>query len=115
MRGWTKILVEPVPHFFCECVKRRKKSKVFNAASVSNDYNQPTVQMVFAGGGETAVKNTPPSDSQSQSHKNKHQTVGRGRYEFDAPARTLTSVLEESGVSEIDFFSLDVRDTKCRC
>ena len=108
MRGWSGILIEPVPYFFRECVRHRKKSKVFNCALVSSDYKHPTVPMVFASCGETAVKSTTSPDGEKRSDKNKQRATEHGRYEFDAPARTLTSVLEEAGVSEIDFFSLDV-------
>ncbi len=107
--GWTGVLVEPVPHFFRKCVKRRKKSKVFNCALVSGDYKQPTVQMVFAGCGETAVKSPISSDLKSEDIEGP-ANWGRDRYEFEATARTLSSVLEEAGAPEIDFFSLDVEE-----
>lgn len=94
MRGWSGVLIEPVPHFYRECIRRRKKSKVFNCALVPNDYCQPTVQMVFAG-----CKSAISSDLESD---------GLEGYEFEAPARTLSSVLEEAGAPKIDFFSLDV-------
>ncbi len=104
--GWSGTLVEPVPHFFSECVKRRKKSKVFNCALVANDYSQSTVNMVFAERMST-VKGAMSAELESI-HLEKASKGGAECYEFEAAARTLTSVLKEAGTAEIDFFSLDV-------
>lgn len=105
-RGWSGILIEPVPHFFRECIKRRKKSKVFNCALVPNDYSQPTISMVFAERMST-VKGAMSFDLE-QKHLEKALRGGGDCYEFEALARTLSSVLEEAGAPKIDFFSLDV-------
>ena len=108
--GWSGVLVEPVPHFFRECVKCRRKSRVFNCALVPDDYTEADIRMVFAGD-KSAVRSATSEHELELEPEPEHfeQSEGRGdRHEFDASARTLTSVLDEAGAPDIDFFSLDV-------
>jgi FkbM family methyltransferase len=106
-RGWSGILIEPVPAFCDACRRRRTKSTVIHAALVANGYSEPTVRMRFANAMSMVVGAMPRE--QEQRHLANAERCGVDRFdEFDVPARTLTSVLEDARSPRINFFSLDV-------
>ena len=106
IRRWKGVLVEPIPNLYRKCAARRPNSTVFNCALVSDTYGGKTVTM-RRGDLMSTVKGA--LGEQEPEHLERaagcHGTDGR---EIAVPARTLTSVLCEAGVSHVDFFSLDV-------
>ncbi len=109
-RGWTGILVEGIPELYQECIKERPKSKVFNCALVSEDYQDSHVTMIYSNL-RSLVKGAQKSDEKDLKHvyDMKHlKYSGVKPYEISVPVRTLTSILDECKVQEIDLFSLDV-------
>lgn len=107
-KNWTGILIEPIPELYRECGKERPKSKGFNCALVSSDYSSATVEMNY-GNLMSLVKGSFKS-SQSEAG---HLEIAKKYYDFkpyvvEVPARTLTDLLDEVKVTEINFFSLDV-------
>ncbi len=108
IKGWKGILIEPIPQLYQECVKARPNSQIFNCALVSSDYLEPTVVMEYRhlmslvkgalGNSEVDAKHLAVA---KQYHNLKP-------YEIKVPARTMTSILDECKITEIDFFSLDV-------
>src|SRR5919198_879458 len=48
-RGWRGILIEPIPEAYEQCVRNRPRATVVNCACVSDDYSDPTVEMVYSG------------------------------------------------------------------
>lgn len=105
-KHWSGILIEPIPDLYKKCVAERPRSKVFNCALVSDNYRGTTVVM-RQGYLMSTVKGALGEEEEAH--------LGRAAYfhgtnteEVTVPARTLTSVLKETGVSHIDFFSLDV-------
>jgi len=91
--GWKGILVEPSKNKFLSCVENRSNSNIFvNCALVSTEYKGTTVKGDFDG--------------------NLMSSVGgkrRGNVTLiEVPARTLTSILKENKVENVNFFSLDV-------
>lgn len=105
IRNWKGILVEPVPDLYKQCLRRRKSSKVYHAALVSNGYADDTIRLSFADL-MTVVKD----GSASEKHTREGRALQRldNGYDFDAPAMTLDSVIESSGFRQIDFLSLDL-------
>jgi FkbM family methyltransferase len=114
-KGWSGVLVEPIPALYRECVMERPRSQVFNCALVAADRPGQEVTMLYGGTqsvvsgawGEALREGAAPVSQRSWSAWG----CRRGweePYEVSVPARTLTSVLEEAGLSRIDFFSLDV-------
>ena len=107
-RGWTGLLVEPVPELAERCRRNRPVCVVENCALVAEDYPSPTVPMTYCnlmsvvrGGMKTAAE------------EEGHVRVGCEiqnveRYELESPARTLTQVLLGHGFERFDFLSLDV-------
>ena len=108
IKGWKGILIEPIPDLYRECIQARPNSTVFNCALISSDYNEPTIEMHY-GHLMSVVKGALGDSAADKKHlewaKRFHQIES---YDIKAPAKTLTSILDELGIDEIDFFSLDV-------
>ena len=108
-KNWTGILVEGIPSLYQRCIQERRNASVFNCALVANNLTESFVTMRYSNLMslvEGALKNKEAEDD----HIIKGSKIQKGiiPYEIQVPARTLTSILEESHVREIDFFSLDV-------
>ena len=109
LRGWTGVLVEPVPELAAEC-RRNRRGPVVEAALVAEDSPGATVPIRFAGLMSVLAH---PTDSMVDPEQ--HVRTGlesqhlSTSYTVDVPARTLSSILDELGVTrEIDLLSLDV-------
>jgi FkbM family methyltransferase len=109
IRGWTGILVEPIPFLYEKCVKKRPNSTVFNCALVSKDYEGQSVKMLYSNL-MSLVRGARKSEALDLEHAKRglKQRSVKEVTEITVPARTLTSILDEVGVQEIDLFSLDV-------
>jgi FkbM family methyltransferase len=107
-KGWTGILIEPIPDLYRRCLVERRNARVFNYALVSDDYAKSSVKMLY-GGLMSVVEGAQGSGEADRAHVEAGSMLGWDRnYELDVPARTLTSVLKETGAPEIDLLSLDV-------
>ena len=103
--GWRGILVEPVPELARECALERPGSPVVRAALVARSFTDPEVTLRFGGlmtlivggAGPTTTGSPPPMPR-----------ARRRPHEFTAPARTLSSILDEAGAPEVDLLSLDI-------
>ena len=108
-RGWRGILIEAIPELYVQAVRNRPLARVFCCACVSFDYPNPNVEMAFASL-MSVVKGSWSDSSKEQ----EHVAIGRqleqitNPYNISVPARTLTSILDECQVSQIDLLSLDV-------
>ena len=112
-QGWTGILVEGIPDLYQKCVLERPNAKVFNCALVESNFPESSVTMQYANPMSLVVgaqKSKEAEESHLQKWAEHEQKVGRDSktYEIQVPARTLTSILDECQVQEIDLFSLDV-------
>ena len=109
LRGWRGVLVEPIPRLYHACVRERPKSWVFNCALVSTDHDGSDVTMLNSGL-MSVVEGARKSRAADLEHVQRGQELQglEGYSEVAVPARTLTSILDEAGVEEIQFFSLDV-------
>jgi FkbM family methyltransferase len=85
--GWDGILIEPSVNSFNQCLTNRK-CYVENCALVSFDYKDEFVSGNF--------------------YNNPRSSILRGSSSYSVKAKTLTSILNEKGVTKVDFFSLDV-------
>ena len=109
--GWTGLLIEPIPHRFVECKRARARSHSVHCGLVSSTYPKEYVELVYMDlmsmvrdrGG--ALDLSAQLDKSLQTKRYGDDLTGTT---FFAPARTLSSVLQEYGFPEVDFFSLDV-------
>ena len=90
--GWNGILIEPSIVGYNACLKTRPNNKIFNCACVSFEYTDNTVLGNFNGHAMSSVGGRRLNDSNLVSVK----------------AKTLQSIIDESGLNSIDFLSLDV-------
>jgi FkbM family methyltransferase len=107
-KGWTGVLVEPIPELYVRCVRERPRSRVYNCALVPDGFSDPTVTMRYSG-----LMSIVPGARGSHQADAQHIEAGTMRgwdrlYEVEVPARTLTSVLDDAGASKIDLLVLDV-------
>ena len=110
IRGWTGLLVEPVPELAAECRKNRRASVVREAALVEREVAGATVELHVAGLMSTVAGALGDGAATAE-----HVAAGRavqGLAEtrtIRVPARTLSALIDEAGlVGEIDLLSLDV-------
>ena len=103
VKGWRGILIEAIPELYLRCKKSRKKSIVFNCALVSKSFPDKYLRMSYANLMSTV-------EGARGDIKKNHKYVQRIKkpYSVLVLARTLTSILDECKVKNIDLFSLDV-------
>ena len=92
-RKWKGILIEPSFNAYSQCVKNRPSSIVFNCACVSTEYTSATIVGDFNGHLMSSVEG---------------KRLGSTSL-VDISARTLSSILDEVGITDqkIDLLSLD--------
>jgi FkbM family methyltransferase len=105
-RSWRGILVEPEPELARACALERRASTVVRAALVAADFPDPEVALRF-GGLMTLVVGARKDDAGwvASAHAKGQEAPA---HEFTAPARTLSSILDELDAPEVDLLSLDV-------
>ena len=100
-RGWRGVLVEPVPELADQARRERPSAFVVNCALVGRDFSGDTISVRF-GGLTSAVENAGRWDSEE------FGDAWTESYEVEVPVRTLSSLLVEAEVTQVDFLSLDV-------
>jgi FkbM family methyltransferase len=107
-RGWRGVLVEAIPEAYEQCVRNRPLATVVNCACVSDEYTEPTVEMVYAGL-MSIVRGARSSDSADEAWVSLGEELQQlERYTCTVPARTLSAVLEEHRLVCVDLLSIDV-------
>lgn len=110
-KNWTGLLVEPNVSKFNQCKINRPKSYVENYALVSKNYNGNTIQGDFS---DTNYNSLVASVTDIGDWDNIYLR-SRRNYIVDNNVNlatvetiTLTKLLDKHGITNIDFFSLDV-------
>ena len=108
-KGWTGVIVEPIPEMHKICQKNRSNSTVYNYAAGSKLDNNSSLRIVNVGP-MSIIKNSELNYDHWASGA--EQVLGLVREELDVSSRTLDSILEEhflqNGVREIDMLVIDV-------
>jgi len=109
LRGWSGVLVEPVPALAAEC-RRNRRDRVFEAALVAAAAPGDTVELHFAGLMSTLAGALGDTAATAEHVAKGLAAQGLAEsYRLRVPARTLTAILDEAGVTrEIDLLSLDI-------
>jgi FkbM family methyltransferase len=107
--GWRGILIEPIPELYAEAVRERPDSRVVNAALVSPEDAGGTIRMRF-GGLMSIVADSRGSADADLDYLARGFALEpeKASYEVEAPARTISEILDEAGAEKIDLLSLDV-------
>jgi FkbM family methyltransferase len=100
-RGWSGLLVEPIPELHALCKRRRPRSRVVQSALVGPERNGEPVEIHFgdlmstvAAGREHAAGGL--------------AVTGREGYSVEVPGRTLSTLLDELELARIDLLVLDL-------
>jgi FkbM family methyltransferase len=111
-RGWTGVLVEPIPHNYLICLNNRSpKTKVFCNACTSFSYREKFVEIAFSN-----LMSTPIGLESDISNPLEHAKSGvqflhenENNFLFGAIAKPLNDILNLANApKQIDFLSLDV-------
>jgi FkbM family methyltransferase len=107
LQNWKGVLIEPVPSLAKLCRATRKNALVFNCALGAN--NDENCSIIYSDLMTTTVgAHGSREGDERYAAKNKAFVQRDGNYEIKVPMRTLSAVLDEAGVNDVDFFSLDV-------
>lgn len=109
VRKWRGLLIEPMPELARACAKNRR-APVVEAALVSDSYTEAVVELEFAGLMST-MRGAFDDAGEAKRHVERGRQVQNleGGYTVKAPARTLSSILDEFKVDGgVDLLSLDV-------
>ncbi len=107
-RGWTGILVEPIPGLFDAARRNRRHCRVINAALVADGATR-AVSMRYAH-----LMSIVEGARGSRAEDDRHIEIGRSlqggiaTYEVTVPAKTLSAILAEAGDPVVDLLVLDV-------
>ena len=107
-RSWRGILIEAVPEKAGECRRNRPHAYVFCNALVASDrttsvsVKTANLMAYVAGSFENSA-----DENTHLSHAIREQNLASVT-DIEVPARTLSSIIEECGLTKIDLFSLDV-------
>lgn len=105
-RGWRGMLVEPMAEMAAEARRNRPNSEVFQCALVPLDHADGQVEMEF-GDLFSTVRSVRGEQASEWVHNG--LVLGwRDHRSEHVPARALSDLLDELGVSEVDLLSLDV-------
>jgi FkbM family methyltransferase len=106
IHGWRGVLIEPIPELARAATRERPRSRIFHCALTDSESPGGTVRLLY-GGLMTVVAGGRPDDAEWVADAHALPQEQR-RHEFEVPARTLSSVLDEARVAEVDLLSLDV-------
>jgi FkbM family methyltransferase len=104
--GWRGILIEPIPALAAKCKNERPGSKVYQCALAASQETR-TIAMRYAGLMSLVAGSKGEAERAFIQEGLEKQGLLR-TYEITVPVRTLTEILSESHVPQIDFLSLDL-------
>jgi FkbM family methyltransferase len=114
-RGWRGVLVEPIPAQYALCSDRRGAvSKCVWAALVPPNWPRPFVELTYCD--LMTVTRSELAQVNQEAHVNDGTRFLKPEerpYNFFAPARTISSILEEARIWQIDLCSLDLEGFEC--
>ena len=86
--------------------KRERRARVFNCALVASDFEEDSLTLRY-GGLMTVVAGSTPNDRDwvAAAHAVAQEEP---EHDFEVPARTLSSLLDEARATQVDLMSLDV-------
>jgi FkbM family methyltransferase len=106
--NWRGILIEPIPHLASKCKVNRPKAIIENFALVPFSHQENEIEMRYCGL-MSIVKGAMKSENEEINHVRegcKSQKIKA--YDLKTPTATLSSILENHSISQVDFLSLDV-------
>lgn len=109
-RGWTGLLVEPIPPLYDECKRNRPMSLVEQCALVSLDSDAESVEMVYCDL-MSIVKGARGSDAEDDAHIAQGKSFlakGDQIREYRVPVASLDELFRKNAIESVDLLSLDI-------
>lgn len=106
--NWRGLLIEPIPHLYQQARKNRPQSIVVNRACVAFGFTDETIPIADVG--LMSIVQGAMSEHQTLDHINaglQVQNLPETQW-IDVPVQPLSSIIDEHGIEQIDFLSLDV-------
>lgn len=107
-RGWSGLLIEPIPELFDQCKRNRPFCKLYQAALVSRDYQQSSIKIHACGLMSTVVGSMGSAEAEANHIALGSKIQSVQPYLIEVPAKSLSDILDENGVEQVDLLSLDV-------
>lgn len=107
-RGWSGVLIEPIPQLAAQARRERPRSQVFEFALVAPDFPEEHVRMRFGGTMSILIYDSDGSKRAITHAENGAALVLEEPYDLTVPTKTLSAVLDQAGISDVDLLSLDV-------
>jgi FkbM family methyltransferase len=108
-KGWSGLLVEPIPELADQCRRNRPGCIIEQAALVSDDFPGDSVTMTYSG--RLSVVHGAwgtADDDRAFAEAGTRMQKGIAIYDVEVPAYTLSALLDRHGIAQVDFLSLDV-------
>jgi FkbM family methyltransferase len=100
-RGWSGLLIEPIPELHALCERRRPRSRVVHSALVAPERDGAPVEIHFGDLMSTVAAG--PSHAAGGL-----ALTGRTAYSVAVPGRTLSPLIDDAGLPRIDLLVLDL-------
>jgi FkbM family methyltransferase len=108
--NWKGLLIEPIPELADKCRRNRPKCIVENCALVSFDYQGETIEMQYCHLMSLVKGAMHDQELESQHLLSGERFLNAGEkiHTLQVPARTLSCILDNYQIRNIDLLSLDV-------
>jgi FkbM family methyltransferase len=104
-RGWSGVLIEPIPKLADRARKERPSSQVFQCALVPPEHAAAQIVLLVAGTASVVAGAWCGAENHARVGA---WASGSHTFELTVPARLLSDVLDEAAVTRIDLLTLDV-------
>jgi len=104
-RGWSGLLVEPIPELYALCKRRRPHSRVVQSALVGPERDGEPIEIHF-GDLMSTVAAGPNHAAGGLA------VTGRDAYSVEVPGRALSTLLDKVELTRIDLLVLDLEGSE---
>jgi FkbM family methyltransferase len=110
--GWTGLCIEPSPERF-KALRANRRCECLNVAISSTEGEERFLDILGYGKGLSGiVRHYDPRHVARIANETADNPLTRGRFEVTVPTRRLDALLEERGVTHVDFCSIDVEGSE---
>ena len=107
-RGWSGLLVEPIPELAARCRAARPESVVENCALVASDADGRTVPMTYCGLMSVVEGGWSDPEAEKAHVETGRQIQSLTTYHVDVSGKSLSGLLDQHKMKHVDLLSLDV-------
>ena len=107
-RGWSGLLVEPIPELAARCRRNRPKCHVAHAALTPRGFPDKQIAMRYCGLMSLVKGGMKSVDEEDQHIATGTECQRLQSYEVQVPAETLSDLWDRYRLDQVDLLSLDV-------